>query len=143
MCEAVGEAFLPIYFQTLARSLREGGRAVIQAITISDARFPGYRDTADFIQRFVFPGGFLPSDSLLRECAAKAGLRVSGAETFGLSYALTLAEWRRRFHANWGRVSTLGFDARFRRLWDYYLCYCEAGFRERTIDVGLYTLEPI
>lgn len=143
MCEAVGEAFLPAYFQTLKRSLREGGRAVIQAITISDARFPVYRDTADFIQRFVFPGGFLPSDSLLRECAAKAGLRVAGAETFGLSYALTLAEWRRRFHANWGRISTLGFDARFRRLWDYYLCYCEAGFRERTIDVGLYTLEPI
>ena len=143
MCEAVGEAFLPLYFETLARSLRAGGRAVVQSITISDARFPIYRETADFIQRFVFPGGFLPSDSLLRECAARAGLKVSGAETFGLSYALTLAEWRRRFHANWGRIAALGFDARFRRLWDYYLCYCEAGFRERTIDVGLYTLEPI
>ncbi len=143
MCEAVGEAFLPLYFETLARSLRAGGRAVIQAITISDARFPAYRDTADFIQRYVFPGGFLPSDSLLRECAERAGLRVTGAETFGHSYALTLAEWRRRFHANWGRIAALGFDARFRRLWDYYLCYCEAGFRERTINVGLYTLEPV
>jgi cyclopropane-fatty-acyl-phospholipid synthase len=142
MCEAVGEAFLPLYFETLARSLRKGGRAVIQAITIADNRFAAYRDTADFIQRFVFPGGFLPSDSLLRECAARAGLRLVAAETFGLSYALTLAEWRRRFHANWGRIAPLGFDARFRRLWDYYLCYCEAGFRERTIDVGLYTLEP-
>jgi len=143
MCEAVGEAFLPLYFETLARSLRDGGRAVIQAITIADARFPAYRDTADFIQRFVFPGGFLPSDSLLRERIEGAGLRLVGAETFGLSYALTLAEWRRRFHANWGRIATLGFDGRFRRLWDYYLCYCEAGFRERTINVGLYTLEPI
>ena len=142
MCEAVGEAFLPLYFETMARSLRAGGRAVIQAITISDARFPVYRDTADFIQRFVFPGGFLPSEAMLRECAGRAGLRVAGAETFGLSYAMTLAEWRRRFHANWGRIAALGFDARFRRLWDYYLCYCEAGFRERTIDVGLYTLEP-
>lgn len=143
MCEAVGEAFLPLYFETLARSLRAGGRAVIQAITISDARFPVYRETADFIQRFVFPGGFLPSDALLREGCARAGLRVVGAETFGLSYALTLAEWRRRFHANWGRIAALGFDARFRRLWDYYLCYCEAGFREGTVDVGLYTLEPV
>ena len=143
MCEAVGEKFLPVYFQTIARSLRAGGRAVIQAITISDARFPTYRDTPDFIQRFVFPGGFLPSEALLRDCAAQAGLRVAGAETFGLSYALTLAEWRRRFHANWGRIAALGFDARFRRLWDYYLCYCEAGFRDRSIDVGLYTLEAI
>jgi cyclopropane-fatty-acyl-phospholipid synthase len=143
MCEAVGEAYLPVYFQTLSRSLRAGGRAVIQAITISDGRFGPYRETADFIQRFVFPGGFLPSDALMRECFEKAGLRLLGAETFGHSYALTLAEWRRRFHANWGKIAALGFDARFRRLWDYYLCYCEAGFRERTIDVGLYTLEPI
>ena len=142
MCEAVGEAFLPLYFQTLARSLNAGGRAVIQAITIADDRFAPYRDTADFIQRFVFPGGFLPSDSLLRETIERAGLRLVAAETFGASYALTLAEWRRRFHANWARIAPLGFDARFRRLWDYYLCYCEAGFRERTIDVGLYTLEP-
>jgi cyclopropane-fatty-acyl-phospholipid synthase len=142
MCEAVGETYLPLYFQTLARALKTGGRAVIQAITISDARFPIYRANADFIQRFVFPGGFLPSDSLLRECVARAGLTLAHAETFGHSYALTLAEWRRRFHANWPRLAALGFDARFRRLWDYYLCYCEAGFREKTIDVGLYVLTP-
>lgn len=142
MCEAVGEKFLPLYFQTLARSLKAGGRAVIQAISISDARFASYRASPDFIQRFVFPGGFLPSDSLLRECVARAGLTLAHAETFGHSYALTLAEWRRRFHANWPRLAALGFDARFRRLWDYYLCYCEAGFREKTIDVGLYVLTP-
>jgi cyclopropane-fatty-acyl-phospholipid synthase len=142
MCEAVGEKFLPLYFATLARSLKAGGRAVIQAITISDARLPSYRASPDFIQRFVFPGGFLPSPALLREQIARAGLKLAHAETFGHSYALTLAEWRRRFHANWPRLAALGFDARFRRLWDYYLCYCEAGFRENTIDVGLYVLTP-
>jgi cyclopropane-fatty-acyl-phospholipid synthase len=142
MCEAVGEKFLPLYFQTLARALKAGGRAVIQAITISDARLASYRASPDFIQRFVFPGGFLPSEALLRECAGRAGLKLAQAETFGPSYALTLSEWRRRFHANWPRLAALGFDARFRRLWDYYLCYCEAGFREQTIDVGLYVLTP-
>jgi cyclopropane-fatty-acyl-phospholipid synthase len=142
MCEAVGETFLPLYFQTLARALKTGGRAVIQAITISDARFAAYRDNADFIQRFIFPGGFLPSEALLRECVGGARLKLAHAETFGLSYALTLAEWRRRFHANWGRIAALGFDLRFRRLWDYYLCYCEAGFRQGLVDVGLYALEP-
>jgi len=142
MCEAVGEKFLPLYFATLARALKAGGRAVIQAITISDARLPSYRASPDFIQRFVFPGGFLPSPMLLREQIARAGLKLTHAETFGHSYALTLAEWRRRFHLNWPRLAALGYDARFRRLWDYYLCYCEAGFRESTIDVGLYVLTP-
>jgi len=142
MCEAVGEKFLPLYFQTLARSLKLSGRAVIQAITICDARLPAYRASPDFIQRFVFPGGFLPSPTLLREQIARAGLKLAHAETFGHSYALTLAEWRHRFHLNWPRLAALGYDARFRRLWDYYLCYCEAGFRESTIDVGLYVLTP-
>jgi cyclopropane-fatty-acyl-phospholipid synthase len=142
MCEAVGEAYLPLYFQTIARGLKAGGRAVIQTISIADKRFASYRANADFIQRFIFPGGFLPSDALIRDCVSRARLRLAHAETFGLSYALTLAEWRRRFHANWTRIAALGFDARFRRLWDYYLCYCEAGFREGTVDVGLYVLEP-
>ncbi len=141
MCEAVGEAYLPAYFETLARALRRGGRAVIQAITISPARFANYRSGSDFIQQFVFPGGFLPSEAFLRECVARAQLKLVNAETFGLSYAYTLAEWRRRFHAAWPAIAQLGFDARFRRLWDYYLCYCEAGFREGTVDVGLYVLE--
>ena len=142
MCEAVGEAYLPLYFETLARALRRGGRAVIQVITISEARFACYRGGADFIQQFVFPGGFLPSEALLTQSIQRAKLKLAGAETFGLSYAYTLAEWRRRFHAAWPRIAALGFDARFRRLWDYYLCYCEAGFREGTVDVGLYVLEP-
>ena len=142
MCEAVGEAYLPLYFQRIARGLSAGGRAVIQTISIADKRFATYRANADFIQRFIFPGGFLPSDEFIRDCVSRARLRLAHAENFGLSYALTLAEWRRRFHANWARIAALGFDARFRRLWDYYLCYCEAGFREGTVDVGLYVLEP-
>ena len=141
MCEAVGEAYLPAYFETLARALRRGGRAVIQAITISQERFANYRSGSDFIQQFVFPGGFLPSEALLREGMARAQLKLVQAETFGLSYAYTLAEWRRRFHAAWPAIAAQGFDARFRRLWDYYLCYCEAGFREATVNVGLYVFE--
>ena len=142
MCEAVGEAFLPLYFQTLARALRPGGRAVVQSITIAQHRLAAYRASPDFIQRYIFPGGFLPSQPMLAELAARAGLKLVHAETFGSSYAFTLAEWRRRFHASWPRLAALGFDARFRRLWDYYLAYCEAGFRERTIDVGLYAFAP-
>jgi len=140
MFEAVGEAWWPTYFETVANRLRPGGRAVLQVITIAEERFEGYRRDTDFIQHHVFPGGFLPAPSAFRAAAARAGLEVAQEETFGLSYAETLAEWRRRFHAAWGDIAELGFDDRFRRLWDYYLAYCEAGFREATIDVGLFVL---
>jgi cyclopropane-fatty-acyl-phospholipid synthase len=143
MIEAVGLAWLPSYFSTLRRSLREGGRAVVQAITIAEERFEAYKRTPDFIQKHIFPGGFLPTKSVIAEQARRAGLRLVHAETFGKSYALTLAEWRQRFHAQWPEIAKLGFDARFRRLWTFYLCYCEAGFLEDAIDVGLYTLEPL
>jgi len=142
MIEAVGEAWWPTYFATLARALRPGGRAVLQAITIADDRYESYRKAPDFIQRHIFPGGFLPSKSAFAEQVERAGLRLRASECFGASYARTLAEWRRRFHANWREISAQGFDERFRRLWDYYLCYCEAGFAEGAIDVGLYVLEP-
>ena len=140
MFEAVGEAWWPTYFDTVARRLKPGGRAVLQVISIADERFTSYRHDTDFIQHHVFPGGFLPSPSAFRAAAQRAGLAVAHEETFGLSYAETLAEWRRRFHAAWPEIEPQGFDDRFRRLWDYYLAYCEAGFRERTIDVGFYTL---
>lgn len=140
MFEAVGEAWWPTYFDTVARRLKPGGRAVLQVITIADERIDAYRRDTDFIQHHVFPGGFLPSPAAFRAAAGRAGLTVAHEETFGLSYAETLAEWRRRFHAAWEEIAPLGFDDRFRRLWDYYLAYCEAGFRERTIDVGFYTL---
>ncbi|CAM3582603.1 SAM-dependent methyltransferase [Paracidovorax anthurii] len=140
MLEAVGERYWPTYFDTLRERLRPGGRAVIQVITIADSHFERYRAGTDFIQRHIFPGGMLPSPSTLADQAAHAGLTIQARETFGPSYAATLAEWRHRFLRAWPAIEPLGFDAPFRRLWEYYLCYCEAGFRTGRIDVGLYTL---
>lgn len=141
MFEAVGEAYWPAYFQTIRRSLRPGGVAVLQVITIAEDRYASYRSDPDFIQKYVFPGGFLPSKTALAEAVRAAGLVMTSSQAFGLSYARTLAEWRRRFHARWPEIASLGFDRRFRRLWDYYLSYCEAGFAEGAIDVGLYVIE--
>jgi cyclopropane-fatty-acyl-phospholipid synthase len=141
MFEAVGEAYWPRYFGTLKRCLRQGGKAVLQIISIEQKRFDSYRKETDFIQKYVFPGGFLPSDGALEEQVRKAGLILKEVEHFGKSYARTLAEWRHRFMVHWPSIAPLGFDERFHRLWDYYLSYCEAGFEERSIDVGLYTIE--
>lgn len=138
MIEAVGEEHWPRYFATLRDRLAPGGVAVVQAITIADRLFDGYRREADFIQRHVFPGGMLPSPTVIATHALHAGLRAEEPVMFGASYARTCAEWRRRFLAAWPDVARLGFDERFRRLWDYYLAYCEGGFRAGTIDVGLY-----
>lgn len=140
MFEAVGEEYWSIYFQTLARALAPGGRAVLQVISIAEDRFEDYRNDSDFIQKYIFPGGFLPSKQAFAAAARREGLEVVSAEHFGLSYAETLAEWRRRFDRNWPRIERLEFDERFRRIWTYYLQYCEAGFREGAIDVGLYVL---
>lgn len=140
MIEAVGERYWPDYFGAIAARMKEGGCAVLQAITIADDRFDAYRKGADFIQRYVFPGGMLPSPETMARSAAQAGLRIVESETFAHSYAATLAEWRRRMLLAWPQIAAQGFDPRFRRLWEYYLCYCEAGFRAGTIDVGLYKL---
>lgn len=140
MIEAVGHAYWPSYFATLQRSLRPGGCAVLQAITIDDTVFEAYRQGTDFIQRYIFPGGCLPSVPALAHQAEGAGLTVVEQLDFGESYALTLNEWRRRFLERWTTVAQLGFDEPFRRLWEYYLCYCEAGFRAQTIDVSLIAL---
>lgn len=113
---------------------------MLQVITIHEGRFESYRRGADFIQRYVFPGGMLPSKAIIADQAARAGLALVSMETFGDSYALTLAEWRRRFLSAWPTVEQFGFEPSFRRLWEYYLSYCEAGFRAGTIDVGLYSL---
>lgn len=140
MIEAVGPEYWPVYFSTLRDRLADGGHIVLQAITIDDSRFKNYMSTPDFIQRFIFPGGALPCPSALQDEARRAGLRLETVETFGDGYARTLVEWRRRFHENWDQIEALGFDPSFRRLWDYYLCYCEGGFRAGVIDVGLYRL---
>ncbi len=141
MFEAVGEAYWPHYFETIRRCLKPGGRAVLQVISIEERRFDDYRQDTDFIQKYIFPGGFLPSDSTFAAAVGKAGLVLTEVEHFGKSYARTLAEWRNRFKAQWPAIAALGFDQRFYRLWDYYLAYCEAGFEEGTIDVGFYTIE--
>lgn len=140
MIEAVGREYLPDYFCALRRLLKPGGRCILQAITIADDRFAAYCRRPDFIGRYIFPGGFLPSKRLLGELADRAGLALAPVESFGDSYGLTLREWRRRFLNAWPQIEDLGFGASFRRLWEYYLCYCEAGFRAGAIDVGLYSL---
>jgi len=141
MLEAVGERYWPVYFETLRQRLKPGGVAVIQVITIAEAQFDSYRRGADFIQRFIFPGGMLPSKTALRTAAEGAGLSLQTALSFGDSYAATLVEWRRRFLQARSSIASLGFDEAFMRLWEYYLCYCEAGFRAGRVDVGLYTIE--
>jgi len=141
MIEAVGRAYWPSYFDTLNRSLRPGGRVVLQAITINDELFERYQQGTDFIQRYIFPGGCLPSVPVLKSSANVVALGLVEQLDFGDSYALTLKEWRRRFLESWAEIAPLGFDEPFRRLWEFYFCYCEAGFRARTIDVNLIALQ--
>jgi cyclopropane-fatty-acyl-phospholipid synthase len=141
MLEAVGEIYWPTYFERLRACLKPGGTAVLQVITMREDRFEQYRNGSDFIQHYVFPGGMLPTRRIVEERAVEAGLSVASVETFRDGYAATLAEWRRRFEAAWPQIATLGFDPTFKRLWTYYLSYCEAGFRTGTIDVGLYVLK--
>ena len=140
MIEAVGEENWPIYFRSIADRLKPGGIAVIQAITIREDLYDAYRRNPDFIQRYIFPGGMLPTAHAMRRHAEAADLRFEALETFGSSYALTLVEWRHRFDEAWPRIAALGFDDRFRRMWSYYLAYCQVGFERGTIDVGLYHL---
>ena len=140
MIEAVGERWWPAYFGRIAEALPAGGRALVQAIVIRDELFERYRMGSDFIQRYVFPGGMLPSPARFEFEATAAGLRVAEAHRFGPDYARTLAEWRRRFLARWEEARALGFDERFRRLWEFYLAYCQAGFATGSTDVVQYLL---
>ncbi len=140
MLEAVGEKYWPVYFQKLAHSLNEGGVAVLQVITIAERYFEQYRRKPDFIQKYIFPGGMLPTKSELCKQAEQANLKIIEQVHFGKSYQHTLAAWRKAFDRNWHKVAPLGFDERFRRMWEYYFCYCEVGFRQGSIDVGLYKL---
>ena len=141
MIEAVGEAFWPNYFQALHDRLRPGGAVVLQAITIDESRFESYRQSPDFIQRHVFPGGMLPTrEAIVRE-AEKVGLVFSFSERFGESYARTLSEWRRRFLASRKQIEAMGFSEGFQRMWDYYLSYSEGGFQAGVVDVGFYKFQ--
>jgi cyclopropane-fatty-acyl-phospholipid synthase len=135
MFEAVGESYWPVFFQHLRERLRPGGRAGIQVITIQERLFENYRREIDFIRRYIFPGGMLPTPTIMQELGAKFGVPLSGDRAFGIDYATTLAQWRDRFREAWPQLTPLGFDERFRRMWEYYLAYCEAGFRSGNIDV--------
>jgi cyclopropane-fatty-acyl-phospholipid synthase len=140
MFEAVGEQYWASYFEALNRCLKPGGRACIQTIVIADALFDRYRVGTDFIQQYIFPGGMLPSPSVFRAHAERAGLRLAADLSFGRDYARTLATWRASFMSQLAAVRALGFDEPFVRLWEFYLAYCEAGFAQGATDVGQFTL---
>ncbi|HEX4407129.1 MAG TPA: cyclopropane-fatty-acyl-phospholipid synthase family protein [Xanthobacteraceae bacterium] len=140
MIEAVGARYWPAYFGKLRACLVNGGSVLLQAITIDEKRFTDYAARADFIQRYIFPGGMLPTRAIIAEEATRAGLTLVHHESFGASYVRTLREWRVRFLQAWPAIEPLGFNARFRRMWEYYLAYCEVGFDRGTIDVGFYKL---
>jgi cyclopropane-fatty-acyl-phospholipid synthase len=135
MFEAVGEKYWPAFFAKVAQSVRPGGRAALQVITIRDDAYDAYRRAPDFIQTHIFPGGMLPSLRVFRDHVGRAGLKVLNEAFYADHYARTLRLWRERFEAAADRLRFDGLDDRFRRLWRYYLAYCEGGFRARTIDV--------
>jgi cyclopropane-fatty-acyl-phospholipid synthase len=135
MFEAVGERYWAAYFDKIRDVLEPGGRAALQIITIRDELFDSYRRRADFIQKYIFPGGMLPSETRLRRETNRAGLEWTGLARIGEHYAETLRQWGERFEAAWDEVEPLGFDARFRQLWRFYLSYCEAGFRTGRTNV--------
>jgi len=140
MFEAVGEAYWPRYFSKLRDSMLPGGLAGLQLITIADRHFDSYRRGRDFIQRYIFPGGMLASPSVLRQQFSRAGLRLMEHASFGPDYADTLRRWHERFLSKWPEIEKLGFDTRFRRMWQYYLAYCESGFSSGNTDVAQITL---
>ena len=141
MFEAVGENHWTEYFQTIAQRLKAGGRACIQTIVIADDLFDRYRQSTDFIQQYVFPGGMLPSPAKFKAAAASAGLELEAEFAFGADYAKTLCLWRDSFNHKIEEIYRLGFDEAFIRLWNFYLMYCAAGFSEKNIDVVQYTLK--
>ncbi|MCA9114535.1 MAG: class I SAM-dependent methyltransferase [Planctomycetaceae bacterium] len=137
MIEAVGHDYLPVYFETCGRLLSPGGRMLVQAITMPDQRYDSYRQSIDFIRRYIFPGGHLPSMTAMQQATARrTDLLLTAVEQFPDSYARTLREWRSRFMSRLGEVREQGFDERFIRMWEYYFCYCEAAFLEQAVGVA-------
>ena len=135
MIEAVGEKYLDKYFETIKRSLNVNGAAAIQGITIRDDLFERYRSSEDFIQKYIFPGGFLPSLSFMKSLIKKNNLNLLKVNSYPDDYAKTLATWRENFLKVWSNIAPLGFDETFKRMWEFYLSYCEAGFKSKNIDL--------
>ena len=140
MFEAVGKEYWETYFEKVRNALKPGGTAGLQIITIADRFFDQYSKSTDFIQRYVFPGGALPSESILQKLISQSDLTLRKANPFGLDYARTLNEWHKQFLKKWDNIQTLGFDDRFKSLWQFYLAYCEAGFKAGTTNVSQFTL---
>ena len=140
MIEAVGQDYLKNYFQSIKKYLKDDGKAAIQAITIDDKLFNRYKKKEDFIQKYIFPGGFLPSKNSLVEYAKKTGLEFTQCNYYGVHYSNTLKIWREKFFKSWEHISKQGFDNTFKRMWNFYLSYCEAGFRSKNIDLIQFSL---
>lgn len=140
MFEAVGEKYWPVYFDAVRERLKPGKNATLQIITVADRRWDIYRSRPDFIQKYIFPGGMLPSPSVLRTVATKAGLTVAKSKEFGPSYAQTLRRWHETFNDKWDDVAAKGFDDRFRRMWNFYLTSCASTFDSGNCDVTQITL---
>ena len=141
MFEAVGEKNWETYFRVLKRCLKPGGLAALQVITIADSHYAAYRKNPDFIQRYIFPGGMLPSPSAFANAVTAADLQIADRFDFGSSYAETLRRWNTSFQNQWPAIEALGFDRRFRRMWEYYLCYCEVGMDTGQVDVSQFVIE--
>ena len=135
MIEAVGENYLDKYFSTIKNSLKSNGTAAIQGITISDKLFERYRRSEDFIQKYIFPGGFLPSEKFMKQLIKKHNLSLDKINTYSDDYAKTLNIWKSNFLNAWKNISPLGFDEAFKRMWEFYLSYCEAGFKSKNINL--------
>ena len=140
MIEAVGEKNLDKYFKTIKENLAPGGRVAIQAIIIKDELHDRYRANQDFIQRYIFPGGFLPSIKSLNKSSNQSDLKIENYQLYGQHYSSTLQEWKKSFFNSWNLISKQGFNTNFKRMWDFYLSYCEAGFKSKNIDLIQFSL---
>ena len=141
MIEAVGQNYLESYFKTIKDNLSDDGRAAIQAITIDDNMFDRYKNKTDFIQKYIFPGGFLPSKNIINKYVSENGLAIKSYDSYADHYSNTLALWRNEFNKKWDLIKKQGFDLTFKRMWEFYLSYCEAGFKSKNIDLIQFSLQ--
>ena len=141
MIEAVGQNYLESYFKTIKNNLSDGGKAAIQAITIDDSLYDRYKNKQDFIQKYIFPGGFLPNKNTINKLVSNNGLTVNSYISYADHYADTLAIWRNEFNKKWDLIKKQGFDLTFKRMWEFYLSYCEAGFKSKNIDLIQFSLQ--
>jgi len=141
MIEAVGQNYLESYFKTIKNNLSKNGKAAIQAITIDDALFDRYKNKEDFIQKYIFPGGFLPNKNSINKYVSENGLTIKSYKSYADHYSNTLSIWRDEFNKKWNQIKDQGFDSTFKRMWEFYLCYCEAGFKSKNIDLIQFSIQ--